>query len=174
MITDRVRDCLITHARREPKKIFAADSRRDIGLFRDMITKPNQFEAARIMGAGEEAARDPKALEEIGRQLAKRNSRPVFVTLGEEGILVCTDTTATRIPTYLSEGEIDTVGAGDSTLSGIVCASMAGASVTDAAILGNLVASITVQQIGTTGTASADQVAQRFGEWAKRHPHLAT
>jgi hypothetical protein len=34
----------------------------------------------------------------------------------------------------------------------------------EAAAFGNLIASITIQQIGTTGTASPDQVRQRWKE----------
>jgi hypothetical protein len=45
-------------------------------------------------------------------------------------------------------GEIDIVGAG--------------AEPSEAALLGNLVASITIQQIGTTGTATLAQVRERF------------
>jgi sugar/nucleoside kinase (ribokinase family) len=56
------------------------------------------------------------------------------------------------------------VGAGDSTSAGIACALAGGLSVAEAAAFGNLVASITVQQLGTTGTASPEQVRQRSRE----------
>ncbi len=51
---------------------------------------------------------------------------------------------------------------GDSATSGIVASLLAGASPVEAATIGNLVASITVQQLGTTGTASPEQVIERF------------
>ena len=47
-------------------------------------------------------------------------------------------------------GPIDIVGAGDSVAAGIVSALCAGASNPEAALVGNLVASITIQQLGTT------------------------
>ena len=53
---------------------------------------------------------------------------------------------------------------GDSTSAGIVCARAAGATPEQAAAFGCLVASITVQQIGTTGTATPEQVRQRRRE----------
>jgi sugar/nucleoside kinase (ribokinase family) len=62
------------------------------------------------------------------------------------------------------------VGAGDSTSAGIVCAAAAGAALEDAAAFGNLVASITIQQLGTTGIASPQQVRER---WREVHPSEA-
>jgi sugar/nucleoside kinase (ribokinase family) len=57
---------------------------------------------------------------------------------------------------------VDIVGAGDSATSGIVLSLLAGATEVEAAAVGNLVASITVQQLGTTGTATPDQVVERW------------
>jgi len=48
--------------------------------------------------------------------------------------------------------------------AGIACALAAGATCEEAAAFGNLVASITIQQIGTTGTATPEQVRQRWRE----------
>ena len=50
----------------------------------------------------------------------------------------------------------------DSVMAGIVSALCSGAEPFEAARLGNLIASITIQQIGTTGTASPAQVRERF------------
>jgi len=58
-------------------------------------------------------------------------------------------------------GPIDIVGAGDSCSAGIACAMVSGATLEQAAAFGNLVASITIQQLGTTGTASPEQVRER-------------
>ncbi|MDP6053563.1 MAG: PfkB family carbohydrate kinase [Candidatus Latescibacteria bacterium] len=56
----------------------------------------------------------------------------------------------------------DPVGAGDSTTAGIIAALCAGASYAEAGLIGNLIASITVQQLGATGTASPEQVRERY------------
>ena len=61
-------------------------------------------------------------------------------------------------------GPIDIVGAGDSTSAAIACAIAAGASLPEAAAFGNLIASITIQQLGTTGTDSPEQVRARWRE----------
>ena len=72
-----------------------------------------------------------------------------------------------HVPAVPVSGEIDIVGAGDSVMAGIVSALCGGATPAEAALVGNLVASITIQQIGTTGTASREQVRQRFQSWGK-------
>jgi len=71
---------------------------------------------------------------------------------------------AVRVPPYPVAGPIDIVGAGDSASAGIACAVAAGCGVSEAAAFGNLVASITIQQIGVTGTATPGQVRKRWGE----------
>jgi sugar/nucleoside kinase (ribokinase family) len=63
------------------------------------------------------------------------------------------------------DGPLDIVGAGDSATAGIVSALCAGATLEEAAIVGNVVASITVQQIGTTGTATQQQVREQFARF---------
>ena len=65
---------------------------------------------------------------------------------------------------YPVTGPIDPVGAGDSTSAGIAAAWAAGAAPWQAASFGNLVASITVQQLGTTGTATPAQIRARWRE----------
>ena len=46
----------------------------------------------------------------------------------------------------------------------IACAMTAGCSPEEAAAFGDLVASLTVQQVGVTGTASPEQVRKRWAE----------
>ena len=58
----------------------------------------------------------------------------------------------------------------DSATSGIVSALLAGATPLDAAAIGNLAASITIQQLGTTGTASPTQLLNACGslnDWSQ-------
>ena len=51
----------------------------------------------------------------------------------------------------------------NSTTAGILCALASGLSLGQAAAFGCLVASITVGKIGTTGTASPDELRSRLG-----------
>jgi sugar/nucleoside kinase (ribokinase family) len=69
-----------------------------------------------------------------------------------------------NVPAYPVHGPVDIVGAGDSCSAAITCAAAAGVPLTAAAAFGNLVASITIQQIGTTGTASPELIRERWRE----------
>jgi rfaE bifunctional protein kinase chain/domain len=160
VVTPWVRERLAELAEAYPQVIFLADSRAHIADFRGLTIKPNRREAALGLGLDDEA--EAQHLAPMGRQLAERNGRPVFITLGAEGILACDADTATHVAGVPVSGPIDIVGAGDSATAGIVSALCAGATLAEAALFGNLVASITIQQIGTTGTATPGQVLQRF------------
>jgi bifunctional ADP-heptose synthase (sugar kinase/adenylyltransferase) len=149
VVTDRVREHVAELARRDPARFVLADSRDRIREFRHVCVKPNEREAAAYPGG-------PAAF-------AKALGRHVFQTRGEAGIdLYNPDGTQTHVPAFSVSGPTDIVGAGDSTSAGIACAIMPGASYEQAAAFGNLVASITVQQIGVTGIATQDQVRARW------------
>lgn len=151
VITSGVREHLAEYAQREPSRFIMADSRERIHAFRSVCVKPNE--------------REGKAFPGGVAAFAQATGRPVFLTRGEQGVeLHRPDGTAQAIPAYPVTGPIDIVGAGDSTSAGIACAVAAGASLTEAAAFGNLVASITIQQLGTTGTASPEQVRTRWAE----------
>ncbi len=159
-ITDAVRAELAVLAAGYPEVVFIADSRTRIGEYRNLWIKPNRDEAARTLNAAPPA--DLTAAAQLGRTLAARNERPAFITLAEAGILVVTADSAVRVPTLRQTGPIDICGAGDSTIAGVTLALCAGATPVEAAVVGNLVASLTVQQIGVTGTTTMDAVAARF------------
>jgi rfaE bifunctional protein kinase chain/domain len=154
VVTTRVREGVHALGEASPNKLILADSRERIGLFRAVSTKPNQRECSRAVGD----VADPPM------EMARRTGRPVFCTRGEKGILLAQPKSAgsVRIPAYPVGDRIDVVGAGDSTSAAIACAVAAGATLEEAAAFGNLVASITIQQLGTTGTANPDQVRQRW------------
>jgi bifunctional ADP-heptose synthase (sugar kinase/adenylyltransferase) len=168
VITDRVRDTLATLGKQG--MTIAVDSRERIGRFRHVILKPNAHEALDALATsgtfpgGPIENIDKTLVRQAGHLLYERTQRPVFITIGAEGVLVFTAAGARHVPGIKVTGPIDIVGAGDSVMAGIVSALCAGAQPTEAALVGNLVASITVQQIGTTGTASRQQVLARFRE----------
>lgn len=164
VVTTRVRERLAQLGQADPEKIILADSRERLGLFRSVWLKPNETECAH-------AIRDTKTEDSpVARavELARRVRRPVFCTQGELGILLVDPRTETpravMVPGYPVAGPIDIVGAGDSSSAAITCAVAAGAGLHEAAAFGNLIASITIQQLGTTGTASPEQVRQRWRE----------
>jgi rfaE bifunctional protein kinase chain/domain len=165
VVTRRVRDRLALLGARYPDKPLLADSRARIGHFQKVWLKPNASECVRAVPG---VAAGPDQVRHCAIELARCCSRPVFCTLGADGILVVDSRIAcervVQVPAYHVSGLLDIVGAGDSTSAGIACALAAGATLPEAAAFGNLVASITIQQIGTTGTATAEQVRQRWQE----------
>lgn len=175
VITDRVRSRLTTLAANHPGRVFAVDSRTRIGEYRGAILKPNRGEAARAVDPRWEGPVGREQARGFGLALSRRAERPVYVTLSEDGILLCVagregqPGRAVHVPAVPVAGEIDPVGAGDSTAAGIVSALCAGATLEEAAAVGNLVASITIQQVGTTGTASPGQVLARHRELLAGH-----
>lgn len=162
VVTDRVREEIIALARRSPDKIFAVDSRARIGLFHDVVLKPNVHEALQAIYPDRVAELDRAGVTACGHALYQRAGKPVFLTLGDDGILAFHPGGPTYVPAISVTGPIDIVGAGDATMTGIVAALCAGADAPEAAWVGCLAAAITIQQIGTTGTASRAQIAARF------------
>ncbi|MBI2823470.1 MAG: carbohydrate kinase [Planctomycetia bacterium] len=163
VIGPAVREHLAQLARRRPEKLMFIDSRAHIARFRFGTLKPNVHECLAALGRGDAA--DPLV---AARDFARLTGCPLYCTLAERGILVADGQgEATLAAGYPVEGPVDSVGAGDSATAGIVSALLAGATRVEAAAVGNLVASITVQQLGTTGTASPRQVEER---WRQVHP----
>jgi sugar/nucleoside kinase (ribokinase family) len=128
--------------------------------------KPNQDELWNVFRDAESPTTtgDPPFI----LQLALRTARHVFHTHGSQGMAIAppsrNSADVTLIPSYRVSGPIDIVGAGDSCSAGIASAMVSGATHEQAAAFGNLVASITIQQIGVTGTATPDQVRARWRE----------
>ena len=158
-ITGRVRERLAELAVRHPNKWFLADSRERIGAFRNLIVKPNLRECARAIFPKHRGEPDLALAGRAGELLRQRTGRPVLVTLGAAGMLVVSEQGAERVPALAVDGPIDVVGAGDSALAAIAAGLCAGATLAEAAQLGNLAAAVTIQQLGTTGTASPEQIA---------------
>ena len=141
----------------QPDKLIFIDSRAHIQDFDCGTLKPNHAECVRAVGGAPTS--DRSVICGAAESLAAKNGQTVFCTLGQDGMFVVTPPEAAGlVPTFPAAGPIDIVGAGDSATAGIVSALLCGAPATEAAAFGNLIASITVQQLGTTGTAQPEQV----------------
>jgi bifunctional ADP-heptose synthase (sugar kinase/adenylyltransferase) len=167
VVNAAVRDTLARLAAEQPGKLVFVDSRRFLGRFTAGTLKGNRSEvlsaAGHTQARGSSQAPDDTAVQAALAQLARKTDRPAFCTVGESGILVARPgSEPVLVPGYAVSGPVDIVGAGDAATSGIVAAMVSGCNELEAAALGNLVASITVQQLGATGTASPDQVRQRW------------
>lgn len=176
VITERVRDELSALAQTYSEVAFIADSRERIGLFSDILVKPNAREAvlAAAPGAPWQGQPDPdweldrELIASAGAQLYRRNGQPVFLTLGGRGILAFHADGPTLVPAVSAPGLVDIVGAGDAAMAGIAVALCAGATAAEAAEVGCLAAGVTVRQVGTTGTASRRQMLDL---WRERAPN---
>ena len=164
VITDNVRNHLIDLARKYPEKIIFADSRARIGMFKHMLLKPNKFEVYRAIHGKSPTQVSKKDAELCGQTLSGATQLPVIVTLENEGASICTVREIIHIPGIKISGPIDSVGAGDSFTAGMVSALCTGASLPDAVRLGITVASITIRKLGTTGTASPQEIEIQLQE----------
>jgi bifunctional ADP-heptose synthase (sugar kinase/adenylyltransferase) len=171
VVNAAVRDTLAALASQFPNKLIYVDSRRFLSKFRHATLKGNRSEVLTAVGRsssdGLSIEQDRAEMARALAELAEKNDRPAFCTMGEQGILVSRPgESAQLVPGCPVTGPVDIVGAGDAATSGIVCGLLAGCNVLEAAAVGNLVASITVQQLGTTGTATPGQVLARYDEIA--------
>jgi rfaE bifunctional protein kinase chain/domain len=163
-VTDRIRDELAELATRFPEKFFFVDSRGFAACYRNVIIKCNQFELPGAVNGSTEDE-DEKLITERARQLLlAANAKAVVVTVGAKGAFVVERETMTRIPAFSVEGPLDIVGAGDATNAGVMLGLTLGLTLAESVLLGGCVSSITIQQIGVTGTATIEQIKRRLGE----------
>ena len=127
-----------------------ADSRDRIGLYENVIVKPNDIEAA--------AAADGAAPEEAAKILSARTRAPALVTCGAGGAIWCENGACVRVPAVKTEPPVDPVGAGDTFLAAFAAAYACLVSGPEAATFANLAAAVTVKKIGETGTATKDEI----------------
>lgn len=94
-----------------------------------------------------------------GDLLKLTNAQQVLITCGEDGMsLFGRDGTTEHIPAFNRTQVFDVTGAGDTVVAGLTLALIGGASFWQAAVLGNLAASIVVRQFGTTTTSQAEML----------------
>lgn len=145
---------------RHSNRIFIADSRHFSDSYPGAYLKLNIHEAVRLAGINrgpDELVMRTEALQ-AAEALYQRFAKPVFITRGERGCLVRDESGISEIPGIQVLGKVDTVGAGDSLLAGVACALAAGRPNDQAAELGNFAATVTIQKLRQTGTASPAEV----------------
>ena len=166
VLTTRVRRAIAAALGPQPKLVVLADSRTRIGLFSRTILKPNQREAWAALGG--QGNLSLKTAHHHARVLSNQTGRPVFLTLGNRGILVADGNAVEHVPAVCLTAPVDPVGTGDTCAAAISAALAAGAGLTEAAAIACLAASITAQQVGTTGTASPTELIRRLHQ-LRRH-----
>jgi sugar/nucleoside kinase (ribokinase family) len=137
-----------------------------------MIRKMNQFELLQIPNPEPDTRISEKMIREAllnMRSLSESSeSEPLtYVTVGEQGVWVG-GKQPVRVPAIHIEGPVDPTGAGDSFSAGAVLALAAKGSPVEAALIGNLVASVTVRQLSTTGTARPGELFTALKIWKEQ------
>jgi rfaE bifunctional protein kinase chain/domain len=167
IVNNDVREGLRKVALANPEKLIYTDSRQHLAKFDFGVLKGNHHELLRAAGMPDCPAPTPTSQEwrqvcEAAQAMQKKTSRPLFCTVGPQGMLVADEGNGlTHVPTVKAEGPIDIVGAGDSATATIVLSLLAGATPPEAAEMANLAASITIRKLGTTGTASPAEMRER-------------
>ena len=164
-VTGRVRKKLAELGDTRSDLVIYADSRVYTYFFDNILIKCNNHELLKTFHYDPDKEPEEDLIRKCGVMLSLKNNRPVFVTMGSKGQIVFEGEKVTEILAVPAEGPFDICGAGDATTSGIISALCCGASYCDAALFGNTVASITIQQLGTTGTATSEKVLNRFREY---------
>ena len=163
VVTAGVRAALARVAEKRPTLPIVADSRRGLRDWPPFIFKMNHHELGALLGRD---LRDIVAVPDAALELARKNCRPVFITLAEHGMVgadagkpgIADDAVAHQVSSLPLRGEIDVVGAGDSVSANLGAALAAGAEVAEAVALANAAASHVIHQVGTTGVATVEDL----------------
>ncbi len=148
---------VITAALSHPRTIV--DAQKQIQRYQGaMLFTPNLPEAEQAVGY---AITNPQSLRQAGQDLLNlTQAQQILITRGEEGMsLFDRNGTEQHIPAFNRTKVFDVTGAGDTVVTALTLGLTAGASFWEAAVLGNLAASIVVRQFGTTTTTPSEMKA---------------
>ncbi|MBL9126941.1 MAG: carbohydrate kinase [Verrucomicrobiales bacterium] len=161
VVTRRIRASLGELAREHPSLLVLADSRQGLAEWPAIGFKMNAAELGALLKSPPPV--EISAVRDQASGLARRNAKPVFVTLSERGIVGALPSgEALHVPSLPVRGPIDIVGAGDSVTANLTTALAAGADLGEAMELAMAAANEVVHQLGTTGTASVAQLRARL------------
>ncbi len=133
-------------------KIIVVDSQKDLERFQGVTSMtPNQPDSEKFVGF---FIKDKETLEKAGKEmLEKTNADSALITLGGDGMaLFEKNGNFEKIPVFNKTDVFDVTGAGDTVVATYTLAMAAGLSKKNAAILGNLAASIVIRYFGCAVT----------------------
>ena len=151
LLTDRVIKKAIELCKKY-NKIIVVDSQKDLNRFQGVTSMtPNQPDSEKFVGF---FIKDNETLEKAGKELLnKTNADSVLITLGGDGMaLFEKNGNFVKIPVFNKTDVFDVTGAGDTVVATYTLALAAGLSKKDAAIIGNLAASIVIRYFGCATT----------------------
>jgi sugar/nucleoside kinase (ribokinase family)/phosphoglycolate phosphatase-like HAD superfamily hydrolase len=145
-----------------PSLVWIADCRRLNAVYADTIHKLNEDEGRRLIGSSLKGSALAQALHE-------HFNKAVVMTLGENGALVADGGRVERIDGIHLTGSIDAVGAGDAFLAGLVVSHARGATLVDAARVGNLAAGVSLRVLYSCGNPTVEEVMELSAGAEYRH-----
>ncbi len=134
------------------------DSRENLQLYQNVMVKPNEFELSQWLGVDLNPEKDMAIIQDAAKKLEKKTNKSVLVTIGDKGAVWCSDGNCTHVKAIPIEPPLDFVGAGDSFLAGFVLAQLLNNSIETTLEFANMVSSITIKKIGSTGSASPKEM----------------
>jgi len=138
------------------------DAQKDLNRYQGAsIFTPNLPEAEQAVGyplVKLDGSKSEALLRQGGNDLLRlTQAQKMLITRGEDGMsLFQNDGTEYHIPAFNRTDVFDVTGAGDTVVAALTLGLTLGASSWEAAVLGNLAASIVVRQFGTTPTTPSE------------------
>jgi len=137
-------------------KFIAVDAQLNLERFKEAtIITPNQPDAEKTLGY---KITSQEVLMKAGQDLLQlTSSKMVLITRGSEGMtLFESNGKVTSIPAFNKREVFDVTGAGDTVVASVMLSLCTGASGAEAAVLGNLAASIVVKHFGAATTTQEE------------------
>jgi bifunctional ADP-heptose synthase (sugar kinase/adenylyltransferase) len=164
-VTENIRRSLPELARLNPDKFFYADSRGFADSYKNIVIKCNEFEVQESENnvanlVGNEISEE--VILRNGKKLLEKDKKAVIVTAGSKGAYVFERDTTTHVPAFRVNDKIDITGAGDATNAGIISGLTLGLTLPEATLLGCCISSLTIEQIGVTGTTTIEEIIKRL------------
>ncbi len=136
--------------------LVVVDAQKDLGRYQGAtIFTPNLPEAELAVGYGINLNNLQTASQDL---LNLTNAKQILITRGEDGMSLFGNGTKEHIPAFNRTQVFDVTGAGDTVVAALTSALANGSSMWEAAVLGNLAASIVVRQFGTSTTNSTEML----------------
>jgi rfaE bifunctional protein kinase chain/domain len=127
------------------------DTQKDLHRFAGAtLFTPNLPEAEKAVGY---AIKNQQILQQAGQDLLRlTQADSMLITRGEEGMSLFKGEQQFQIPPFNRTDVFDVTGAGDTVVAALTLGLCTGSSLWEAAVLGNLAASLVVRQFGTATT----------------------
>ena len=142
------------------EKLVYFDSRKHVGRIKNAIIKCNYKEFT------ESDLYDSYiGFEASCKNASRKENQLLIVTKDQDGAFIATEGEMLYIPARKVEKPIDARGAGDAFTSGFITAFCCGVPLYTSGLIGSVMASLCVTQIGTTGYIVFDDVMNAYERW---------